>query len=115
MSADWVRASHSGYSGDINTAGLKDSRVGRYFRQVEYGYQWWSARVGDRRVDFAWGHGGQMVVLLHDLDMVMVVTSDPFYSAAREDHEAWRHEQANFNLVGRFLRALPPPARGDRP
>lgn len=106
--AEWVRSSLAAYSTDINTAGLRDSGVGRYFREVAYGFQWWSGRVGDHRFDFAWGHGGQMIVLLHDLDMMVVVTSDPFYRAVREDHEAWTHEQANFNLVGRFLHALPP-------
>lgn len=47
-----------------------------------------------------------MIVLLHDLDMVIVVTSDPFYRPIREDHEAWTHEQANFNLIGKFLLTL---------
>lgn len=105
----WVEASLTGYSSQINTAGLRAGTVGRYFREVEYGFQWWSARVGERRFHFAWGHGGQMIVLLPDLEMVVVVTSDPFYRPIREDHEGWKHEQANFNLVGRFLAALPSP------
>jgi len=105
--ADWVGASLIGYSAGINTAGLRSGTVGRYFRDAGYGYQWWSARVGDRRFDFAWGHGGQMIILLEDLDMVIVVISDPFHRPIREDHEAWRHEQANFNLVGKFIRSLP--------
>ena len=42
--------------------------------------------------DFAWGHGGQFVVLLDELDMVVVVASDPFY--LQHDDEAWRHERA---------------------
>ena len=36
--------------------------------------------------------------------MVIVVTSYPFY--LQHDDEAWRHEQANFNLVGRFINSL---------
>jgi CubicO group peptidase (beta-lactamase class C family) len=105
--ADWVGASLTGYSSDINTAGVRAGTIGRYFREVEYGYQWWSAGVGGRRFDFAWGHGGQMIILLHDLGMVLVVTSDPFHRPIREDHEAWKHEQANFNLIGRFIGSLP--------
>ncbi len=104
--AEWVDASLTAYSRDMDTAGLRSGTVGRYFRDAGYGYQWWSARVGERRFDFAWGHGGQMIVLLHDLDMVIVVTSDPFYRPIREDHEAWTHEQANFNLIGKFLQSL---------
>lgn len=107
--ADWVDESLTGYSSGINTAGLTAGTVGRYFSDVEYGYQWWSARVGDRRFDYAWGHGGQLIVLLHDLDMVVVVLSDPFYRPIREDDESWKHEQANINLVGKFIRSLPDP------
>jgi CubicO group peptidase (beta-lactamase class C family) len=107
VASDWVDASLTGYSSGINTAGLRSGTVGRYFRDAEYGYQWWSARVGDRRFDFAWGHGGQMIVLLHDLDMVLVVTTDPFHRPIREDDEAWKHEQATFNLIGKFIQSLP--------
>jgi hypothetical protein len=71
-----------------------------------YGYQWWSARVGDHHLDYAAGHGGQLIILLDDLDMVIVVTSAPFY--LQHDAEAWKHEQANFNLVGKFIASLPP-------
>ena len=105
--ADWVEASLTGYSSGINTAGLRSGTVGRYFRDARYGYQWWSAQVGDRRFAFAWGHGGQMIVLLDDLSMVLVATTDPFHRPIREDHEAWKHEQAAFNLIGKFIRSLP--------
>jgi hypothetical protein len=43
--------------------------------------------------------------LLDELDMVIVVTSDPFYLI--HTSEAWKHEQANFNLVGKFIKSLP--------
>jgi CubicO group peptidase (beta-lactamase class C family) len=107
--SQWVEESLTGYSSGINTAGVTAGTVGRYFRDVEYGYQWWSARVGDRRFDYAWGHGGQLIVLLHDLDMVVVVLSEPFHRPIREDDEGWKHEQANINLVGKFIRSLPDP------
>ncbi|MCA9495175.1 MAG: beta-lactamase family protein [Myxococcales bacterium] len=68
-----------------------------------YGYLWWSARAGDHRVDFAWGHGGNFVFLVRDLDLSVVVTADPFL----DDHfDAWPHEKAHLNLVARFLRDL---------
>jgi predicted dehydrogenase len=81
------------------------SRTGRYFRDLGYGYQWWSASVGGRRVDYAAGHGGQYIVLVHDLDMVIVVAGDPFYIV--HTSESWKHEQANLNLVGKFITSLP--------
>lgn len=102
----WVEASLESYSPDAWTARPPQNHAGRYFRKLGYGYQWWSADVAGRPVDFAWGHGGQLVVLLEDLDMVVVATSEPF--RGQSDAESWRHERASLNLVGKFIRSLPP-------
>ena len=51
--SDWVDDSLQTYS--VNEAFVK--RVGD-FRDIGYGYQWWSANAGDYHVNFAWGHGG---------------------------------------------------------
>jgi len=40
-----------------------------------YGYLWWTERWGDRTVHFAWGYGGQYVVVVPTLDLVIVATS----------------------------------------
>lgn len=103
--ADWVAESLRPYSRRFDSGGVHDGRVGRYHRDVGYGYQWWSARAGAHRFDYAWGHGGQFIVLLDDLDMVIVLTSEPFY--VQHDAESWRSELANLNLVGRFIESLP--------
>ena len=47
----------------------------------------------------------QYIILLDDLDMVIVVASDPFYLV--HDSESWKHELASLNLVGKFIRPLP--------
>lgn len=107
VSADWVEESLRRSSEDITSGGIEAGSVGRYFRHVGYGYQWWSAAVGNHRVDFAWGHGGQLIVLVDALDLIVVVTSDPFL--LQHDERSWRHERANLNLVGKFIRALPTP------
>jgi CubicO group peptidase (beta-lactamase class C family) len=78
--------------------------IGR-FRDIGYGYQWWSARAGEHRVSFAWGHGGQLIVLVDELDMVVVVTADPFYLV--HTSESWKHEKAHIKLVADFVSALP--------
>jgi CubicO group peptidase (beta-lactamase class C family) len=98
--ADWVNRSLQTYSQRAY------DNIGR-FRDIGYGYQWWSATVGDHPVNFAWGHGGQLIVLLHDLDMVIILTADPFYNVYGS--ESWAHEKANFDLVGDFINSLPPP------
>jgi len=103
--ANWVHDSLQRYSEDINVTGGFPANWGLSFRDVGYGYQWWSARVGEHHFDLAWGHGGQLIVLLDELDMVIVVTSDPFY--LQHDAESWKHELANVNLVGEFIKSLP--------
>jgi CubicO group peptidase (beta-lactamase class C family) len=103
--ADWVGESLTRYSKDAWVTHQRLNRIGRYFRDLGYGYQWWSASVGDHRVDYAAGHGGQYIVLVHDLDMVLVVIGDPFYIVHTE--ESWKHEQANLNLIGKFISCLP--------
>jgi len=96
--ADWVRDSLQTYSENAY------DNIGD-FRDIGYGYQWWSAEVGDHHVNFAWGHGGQLIVLLDDLNMVVVVTGDPFYDVYGS--ESWQHEKANFDLAGEFITSLP--------
>jgi CubicO group peptidase (beta-lactamase class C family) len=95
---DWVHDSLQTYSEDAY------SNIGE-FRDIGYGYQWWSATVGVHDVNFAWGHGGQLIVLVDDLNMVVVVTADPFYEVYGS--ESWRHEKANIELVGEFINSLP--------
>jgi CubicO group peptidase (beta-lactamase class C family) len=103
--ATWVAESLQDYSERFDSGGIVNGKVGRYLVDIGYGYQWWSARAGNHRFNYAWGHGGQLIVVLDDLDMVLVVTSDPFY--IQHDDESWRHERGNLNLVGKFIRSLP--------
>jgi CubicO group peptidase (beta-lactamase class C family) len=79
--------------------------VGRTFRDIGYGYQWWSARAGKHHINLAWGHGGQLIVLVEALDMVIVVTADPLYGQTGQ--QPWNHEKANINLVSKFINSLP--------
>ena len=101
----WVNESLQKYSEEINSGGIESSRVARYFYDIGYGYQWWSAKVGKNSFNLAWGHGGQFIILLHDLNMIIVVTSDPFYG--KEKHfDGWQYEKSNINLVGKFIQLL---------
>jgi CubicO group peptidase (beta-lactamase class C family) len=76
------------------------------FHDIGYGYYWWSAACGAHRVNFAWGHGGNLIVLVHDLNMVVVVTADPFWGM--DVHfDSWPHEKANIELAADFIASLP--------
>lgn len=98
--ADWVEVSLQTYS--VNEAFVK--RVGD-FRDIGYGYQWWSANAGDYRVNLAWGHGGQLIVLVDELDMVIVTTSYPFW--LEHNDQSWKHEKAIMTMVSKFITSIP--------
>ena len=98
--ARWVRDSL-----EIYTRDAWKHWVGWNFRDTGYGYQWWSVRAGRHRYSLAWGHGGQQIVILKELDMVIVLTAYPFW--LEHNDNAWKHEKANLNLVADSIKALP--------
>ncbi len=100
LSAQWVHDSLETYSDDA-----WPYRVGRNFNDIGYGYQWWSVRAGDHHYNLAWGHGGQQIALLDELNMVIVVTADPL--VGQHGGGPWELEKANLNLVADFIAALP--------
>jgi len=104
VSADWVEASLQSYTQDAFRE-IDGKKVGRYFENIGYGYQWWSATIGDHHVDYAHGHGGQLIVLIDELDMVVATTAYPFW--LEHTGESWKNEKACFNLVGAFIDSLP--------
>jgi CubicO group peptidase (beta-lactamase class C family) len=104
--ADWVHDSLQTYS--VNEAFVK--KVG-HFRDIGYGYQWWSANVGDFHVNFAWGHGGQLIVLLDELDMVVVTTSYPFW--LEHNDQSWKNEKAIITMVSEFINSIPSESAAD--
>jgi len=98
--AEWVQDSLHSYTNDA-----KDYGRSLVFKDLGYGYGWWTASVDGREFSFAWGHGGQLIVLLEDLDMMIVTTADPFF--AEHSGNSWSHESAIMNMVGRFISTLP--------
>jgi CubicO group peptidase (beta-lactamase class C family) len=43
----------------------------------QYGYGWFIGQAGGHPVRFAWGYGGQMIYVVPDLQLTVVMTSDP--------------------------------------
>ena len=98
--ADWVEESLQIYSKKT-----WKFRVGRNWSDNGYGYQWWSIKAGNYRYNMAWGHGGQQIILIDELDLMVVLLADALY--ARHGDEPWKIEKANLNLVADFVASLP--------
>jgi len=103
LATDWVEASLQRYSEKIVRGGILPWFGS--FRDRGYGYQWWSSRVGDHDFWYASGHGGNYIILLPDLDMVIVTAADPLHD--KWDGNPWKYEGAINRLVGRFIKSLP--------
>lgn len=52
----------------------------------EYGYGWWMQDFDGHRACFAWGFGGQYIMVFRDLDLVVVVTSATTVSDERRGY-----------------------------
>jgi CubicO group peptidase (beta-lactamase class C family) len=107
VSADWVEDSLQRYSDNIDISGWIPGITSRYgyFRDLGYGYQWWSAKAGDHQFNYASGHGGNQIILLDELDMVIITSADRLYGDFGGD--AWEKERAIINLMGEFISSLP--------
>jgi CubicO group peptidase (beta-lactamase class C family) len=80
-------------------------RAGPHFNDVGYGYHWCSVGAGEHQYNFAWGHGGQQIVLLDEYDMVTVLTADLLYGERGD--QPWNHERANLDPIADFIASMP--------
>ena len=55
-----------------------------------YGYLWWMRRWGGERAYFAWGYGGQFIVVVPRLDLVIVATSSLRARERGHTRRMWR-------------------------
>jgi CubicO group peptidase (beta-lactamase class C family) len=62
----------------------------------DYGYGWWIQTIGGQRACFAWGFGGQYILVFPALDLVVTATSSTTVSEDRHGHRS-----ALFDLLRR--------------
>ena len=58
----------------------------RWDSDRQYGYGWWIREFAGETACFAWGFGGQYILVFRDLDLVVVTTSNPNVSDERRGH-----------------------------
>lgn len=80
----------------------------RFNPDQTYGYGWWIRDFDGQTGCFAWGYGGQYVIVFRELDLVVVTTSSTAVSDERRDHR-----RQIFDLVEQ--RILPAAAAAARP
>jgi CubicO group peptidase (beta-lactamase class C family) len=68
-------------------------------KNYNYGYLWWMGELSGFRVYFALGHGGQFVLNVPDLDMIVVSTADPNFDWDVADE----HERAILHIIAAYV------------
>jgi CubicO group peptidase (beta-lactamase class C family) len=85
--AEWVRAS-------LQRRALSLREEGRY-----YGYGWWIREMAGYETPYAWGFGGQLIVLVPWLELVVVTTSSTTPSADRRSHTRRMYDFVEFDVI----------------
>jgi CubicO group peptidase (beta-lactamase class C family) len=78
------------------TTSCQPRTVSRWNPDQQYGYGWWIRDFGGVRACFAWGYGGQYILVFRELDLVVVTTSSPTDS---EERRGYRREL--FDMIER--------------
>jgi CubicO group peptidase (beta-lactamase class C family) len=63
-----------------------------------YGYGWWITEVNGKDACFAWGFGGQHILVFRGLDLVVVTTSSTNVS-----EERWGYRRQLFDLLAQYI------------
>ena len=96
--SEWVNSTLEVYSS--TTYGRE---ILTYIHSLKYGYLWWSGTCGSHQIWFAWGHGGQMVVIIPGLNMVVVTTA---YYPELFDPDAWYKTKVIMELIGKLIEQI---------
>lgn len=65
-----------------------------------YAYGWWVREMAGFDTSFAWGYGGQFILLVKDLDLVVVATSSSEPGRDRRRHIRRLYDLLEYQVVG---------------
>jgi CubicO group peptidase (beta-lactamase class C family) len=64
-----------------------------------YGYGWWMREMAGMQASFAWGYGGQFIMLVPDLSLVVVTTSSSLPGDGRRSHIRSLYELLEYEII----------------
>ena len=64
-----------------------------------YGYGWWMRDMAGMQTNFAWGYGGQFILLVPDLSLVVVTTSSSLPGDNRRSHIRSLYELLEYEII----------------
>lgn len=88
---EWVKSSLL-YSGGSTGVWGSLSKAG-------YGYLWWLGQLAGRKIFLAIGHGGQFIICVPEINMIIAATSNPFLDWVISDE----HERAVIQIVSDYI------------
>jgi CubicO group peptidase (beta-lactamase class C family) len=66
-----------------------------------YGYGWWVREIAGHDAYYAWGFGGQYIIVVPDLEMVVAATSSPTVAEDRRSHRVTLFDLIEQQIVAR--------------
>ena len=89
---EWLKESLIDYRNepDVNWGDLKN---------VGYGYLWWLGEINGYRTQLAIGHGGQFIIMIRELDLVIVNTAEAYVYWDKADEQ----ERDILDLVANYI------------
>ncbi|UCG90259.1 MAG: serine hydrolase [Candidatus Heimdallarchaeota archaeon] len=69
--SEWIQESLQDYAGGRVDEAMRSS----FYRNVGYDYQWWLQKLSGYDTFSARGHGGQFIICIPQLDMIVVTTA----------------------------------------
>jgi CubicO group peptidase (beta-lactamase class C family) len=71
----------------------------------QYGLGWWMKDMAGLQTAYAWGYGGQFILLVPELELVVVTTSDSLPDSNRRRHTRELYDLLEHEIVAPALRA----------
>jgi CubicO group peptidase (beta-lactamase class C family) len=71
------------------------------FSGQRYGYGWWVRELAGHDAYYAWGFGGQYIIVVPDLEMVVVATSSPTVAEDRRSHRVTLFDLIEQQIIAR--------------